>query len=309
MKKVISVMLAVLLAFTFSAISFAADENAKKPFENSSFFKDGAYTLHYRTYEPETEPEKQIMLLHGFCLSTASFEGLAEEYVKNGYRVVLVDLPNFGYSSRETVFMTLVDRETLVEDLMAELGGKWILGGHSMGGAVAANIAIDCPETVSGLLLFAPQTTQPVNPVMSFFIKSFPVRAMYEVAALVATRIPSLVRMLVDMSFSDSEYAKTYDVSRIADPLKQPGTGSGVAIMATHTRSTDTEAFGKLTVPIVIIKCENDQVAIEENIDALINSSPQKLEVITFDCGGHMFMEYSPEKTAEVTLGTIAQAV
>ena len=136
MKKIIAVLLAVLMAFSVSASALAADtEDTSKPFENSEFFTSGDYTLHYRTYEPLVAV-KQVMLLHGFGLSTASFEGLAEEYVKKGFRVVLVDLPNFGYSSRENAKTNIVEREELVSALIDELGGKWVLGGHSMGGVL-----------------------------------------------------------------------------------------------------------------------------------------------------------------------------
>ena len=101
MKKILALVLAVVMMLT--AIPFAFAVNTEKPFDNSSFYKvNDDYTLHYRVYEAKGEEKNQILLIHGFCLSTATFEGLAEIYAENGYRTILVDVPNFGYSSRET---------------------------------------------------------------------------------------------------------------------------------------------------------------------------------------------------------------
>ena len=100
MKKAISLLLAVVMIFTLGVPAFA--ENRENPYDNSNFHTVGDYTVHYRTYLPEVKAKNQIMLIHGFCLSTASMEGIAEEYREAGYYVVTVDVPNFGYSSRET---------------------------------------------------------------------------------------------------------------------------------------------------------------------------------------------------------------
>ena len=306
MKKAISIFLAIIMAFSCAAFAFAADESLAKPFDNSEYFTAGEYTLHYRTYEPKTAAKNQIMLLHGFGLSTVSFEGLAKEYVSAGYKVVLVDLPNFGYSTRETAAMELRPREELVFELMQNLGGKWIIGGHSMGGGVAANLAIAYPQAVTGLGLIAPQTNSKMPTAINLLMRSQLVGGMFNLIIRLASRSPFIIRMMLNMSFSDKEFAKTYDTNRIADPLKIKGTGAGLAIMASHATAIDTEKFGQLTIPIVIVTAANDKVAVQSNIDALVNSAPSNLTTYEFEQGGHMVMEYNPQGVAEVTLGTIA---
>ena len=308
MKKIIAVLLAVLMAFSVSAAALAADtEDTSKPFENSEFFTSGDYTLHYRTYEPLVAV-KQVMLLHGFGLSTASFEGLAEEYVKKGFRVVLVDLPNFGYSSRENAKTNIVEREKLVSALIDELGGKWVLGGHSMGGGVAVNVAIERQDKVTGLVLFAPQTSQSQSPFVAAIMKSALVRTVFDLVIKYGTKSDMIMRMLVEMSFSDKEYANSYDVSRISVPLQLDGTGAGMAIMASHAQGTSIEKFSELKMPIVIVTTSNDRVANADNLNALINSGAENLEVVNFGEGGHMYMEYAPESACEATYKTILAA-
>lgn len=307
MKKVISIFLALIIAFSLCAVAFAAGEN-EKPFENSEFFTYGDYTLHYRIFEPQGDALNQILLIHGFGLSGVSFEGLTAEYVKAGYRVMLVDMPDFGYSSRETASTKLLDREELTYRLMCSINDRtWIVGGHSMGGGVAMNIATDHPEKVSGLVLFAPQTMNEITPPADKLMRSCIVRNAFEIIIRFGVRIDLLMKMLVEMSFSDAEYADSYDLSRISNPLKIKGTGAGMAIMASHARGTDNEKYSALNIPAVIVTCKNDKVADKTRLDETVNNSPDGTQFYEFDEGGHMMMEYNPEKACEVTLSVISE--
>lgn len=300
MKKIFALILSLLMLFSFSTVSLAADEN-EKPFENSEFYSCGDYSIHYRTFLPESEPKEQIMLLHGFGLSTVSFEPLAEKYVANGYKVVVVDFPNFGYSSRETLDMNLLSREEIVYSLMSFLGGKWILGGHSMGGGVAINVATSHSDKVSALVLFAPQTNSKPNFVMASFMKSAPVRAAFELVIRLASRSSSVIEKMLDLSFSDETYAKNYDKEKISAPLKISGTGSGIAIMSSHVSSTDFAAFSMLDIPVLIVTAENDNVASKDNLEKIISNSPINTVFYSFQKGGHMMMEYDSDLAFEVT--------
>ena len=123
MKKFLSLILVTIMLLSFGVGVFAASI-PEKPYDNSRFFGYKDYTLHYRVYDGDPADKKQLLLVHGFCLSTASLEGVAEEYMKAGYDVVTVDAPNFGYSSRETSKTDLLDREEVIHALMKNIGGK-----------------------------------------------------------------------------------------------------------------------------------------------------------------------------------------
>ena len=303
MKKTLSVILALIIAFTLTIPTFAAE--ADKPFENSCFYSVGDYTLHYSIYEPDFKAKNQIMLIHGFCLSTASLEGIAEEYMNAGYRVVTVDAPDFGYSSRETVETEKLDRETVIYSLVQHLGGKWIVGGHSMGGGIALNLACDYPEVFTGLVLFAPQSSKEVSGAAGFIASSSLMRSMYNIILKIALMIPGVVRSLVEMSFSDAEYAKKYDVRRISDPLSVEGTGAGIAIMSSHTRGNDFAAISELTIPSVVITATDDRVASAENLQQIIDALGENAMVYNCEKGGHMMMEYDAALVAKKTLPVI----
>lgn len=303
MKKTISFALAILMTFSLAFCTFATD--TAKPFENSEFYTVGDYTLHYRVYEPDTKAKNQILLIHGFCLSTASLEGIAEEYRDEGYRVVTADVPNFGYSSRETVDTAELQREEVIFSLAESLGGTWIVGGHSMGGGLALNLACDYPETFTGLVLFAPQTSKEVTGAAKLIAGSSLMRSMYNIILKIALKIPGVVRSLVEMSFSDADYARKYDIRRISEPLSLEGTGTGIAIMSSHTRGTDFEKVAALNIPAVIITAKEDRVASAENLQKIIDALGENATVYECEKGGHMMMEYDAQLVAEKTLPVI----
>lgn len=309
MKRFFSLLLSLVMIFSVLPLVCFAQVGDAVPFKNSRYFECGDYSLHYRTYGDSRSCRAKVMLLHGFGLSSASLEGIASQYEKEGYFVVTPDVPNFGYSSRETDKTALLSREELIFALMEQYGGKWIVGGHSMGGGIALNIALDHPEKVTGLVLFAPQTSTEAVGVVSKIMKSKVMQTVFGAIIGLIKPFPSLVRPLVAVSFSDIKFAKSYDVSKISAPLMLNGTGAGMAIMASHTRGTDLEALHELSIPAVIITAENDLVANKKNLKNILDFAPVQTSVYCVQSGGHMMMEYNPENTAALTLPVMEKMV
>ena len=305
MKKILSIILLISI-LTCTSITAFASKIPEKPYDNSRFFDYKDYRLHYRVYDGDPADKKQVLLVHGFCLSTASLEGVAEEYMKAGYDVFTVDAPNFGYSSRETSKTDLLDREEVIHALMCSIGGKWIVGGHSMGGGIAINIATDYSEDVSGLVLYAPQTNTEAKGITAVMSRTCLMQTMMNIILKFALRMPALVRLLVEMSFSSKEFAKNYDLKRITAPLSVDGTGAGVSIMSSHTRDTDFEKLSTLDIPCVIFTASDDRVAMADNLKTIIDNAPAGKLVYNFEEGGHMMMEYNPEEVSELSLPIMA---
>lgn len=306
MKKILSLIAIVTMILSLS-VSVMAIPIPEKPYENSRFFSYEDYTLHYRVYDGDPADKRQVLLVHGFCLSTASLEGVAQEYMKAGYDVVTVDAPNFGYSSRETSRTNLLDREEIIHELMKYLGGKWIVGGHSMGGGIAINIATTYSEDVTGLVLYAPQTNTEANWFTAKISKTCLVQTMMNIVLKTALRMPAVVRLLVEMSFSSKEFAESYELSRITAPLSVDGTGAGISIMSSHTISSDFEKLSRLDIPCVIFTADEDKVAMADNLQTIIDHAPEDTAVYNFKEGGHMMMEYSPAEVAELSLPVMAK--
>ena len=109
--------------------------------------------LFFKDVQPEgKEPLATILLVHGAGGSHLSWRRQTRELAA-AFRLVLVDLPGHGRSggAGET---TVQGYTRYVVDLMDALGlERVILGGHSMGGAIAVEAALRNPGRLGGLLL------------------------------------------------------------------------------------------------------------------------------------------------------------
>ena len=97
---------------------------------------------------------ERLLLVHGTGCSADSWryqvEGLAREF-----EVVAVDLPGHG-SSAPAGDPSIERYAETVSHVLQRLGTrKAFLAGHSMGGAVALQIALERPELLKGLILVA----------------------------------------------------------------------------------------------------------------------------------------------------------
>ncbi len=116
--------------------------------------------VHVRTWGPDDgEP---IVLVPGFGPpGLVLFEDLAAELAAAGRRVVGVDLVGFGWSERPTEagpHLTVRGRADLLKRVAYELGlGAVDVVGHSYGGGVVAQWALDAPGRVDELVLVAAQ--------------------------------------------------------------------------------------------------------------------------------------------------------
>lgn len=96
-----------------------------------------------------------LLLVHGFPLSSQMWAPVLPALAEAA-RVIALDLRGFGESDAPPAGYTM---EALAEDVMAvadALGlGRFLLGGHSMGGYVAFRVAARWPERLAGLILVA----------------------------------------------------------------------------------------------------------------------------------------------------------
>jgi len=121
--------------------------------EHSWFATIDGVRIHYQEAGDEDAPP--LILIHGFISSTLVWNDVFLPLAKAGFRVIAPDLPGYGYSDKP------VDGEyTIVAQARAVLGlmdrlqiEKATIIGASYGGAVAAMLALDCPERVAKLVL------------------------------------------------------------------------------------------------------------------------------------------------------------
>lgn len=93
-----------------------------------------------------------LVLVHGLGGSSADWESQIPEFARD-HRVIAPDLRGFGRSQRRGPFRVARFAADVCA-LLDELGiGRFLLVGHSMGGAVAMQMALDRPGAIDKLAL------------------------------------------------------------------------------------------------------------------------------------------------------------
>jgi len=109
--------------------------------------------IHYQEAGDEKAPP--MILIHGFISSNLVWNEVFLPLAQAGFRVIAPDLPGYGYSDKPRAGeYTIAAQAHAVLGLMDRLGiEKATIVGASYGGAVAAMLALDCPERVARLVL------------------------------------------------------------------------------------------------------------------------------------------------------------
>ena len=107
-------------------------------------------------YTDEGKGDNTIILMHGLGSYLRAWEKNIGELSKNN-RVIAIDLPGYGKSSKEPHTGMMTFYAGIVNELVKELKlNKVVIGGHSMGGQIGMTTYLKYPQIVKGLVLAAP---------------------------------------------------------------------------------------------------------------------------------------------------------
>ena len=119
----------------------------------------GELSIHYQSHgRPDGDA---VVFVHGSgpgASGYSNFKKNIDAFAAAGYRVIVPDLPGFGYSSKPTDrdYTTRFFSEHLVGLLDAVGIDGFALIGNSLGGAISIRAALDHPDRVTKLILMAP---------------------------------------------------------------------------------------------------------------------------------------------------------
>lgn len=296
-KKLISIIMSLIMVFGIIGISVYAEDSAV----TDGYYEEGEYSIHYTVIPAEGEYKGRIMFLHGFLYSGTTWNGIAEIMSAEGYDCYLLDLPNFGYSTRETADTELIAREELVVNFMETIApaNEWILAGHSMGGGVSLNIA--CENDLQALMLFCPsEIYMQGSSMLTTLASSRYVSKLMDSIFKIVLSSDLIVKMAVYMTTGDMNYANSYDASLLAEPLMIEGTGSGMLLASANAKNTDLEAIAEIDTPTLLVWADGDSV-IGEDMVANIGGALSNAEVHTVE-GSHIVIETAPDTVAQLAL-------
>jgi len=141
----------------------------------ASFRSHQGHTLRTLSWEPEGEAQGVVVLVHGYAEHAGRYDALAKALTERQLAVEALEFPGHGRSQGRrgevASFDGLVADLANFVDATGEVYGELPLGlfGHSMGGAVSAQLLALRPDSVKAAVLSAPYLRhgKPVPPVQA----------------------------------------------------------------------------------------------------------------------------------------------
>lgn len=181
---------------------------------------------------------KPFIILHGFFGMSDNWKTLGVHFSKLGYEVHLLDQRNHGRSFHSDEFSYELLAEDLKEYCAEQNLNEIVLLGHSMGGKVAMQFAVDHPEMVSKLI------------VADIAPKAYPPHHHYILKAL-----------------SSLDFSKIQTRQEAEDQLSEYIQEEGIRLFLLKNlyRKNKNEFGLRLNLPVLIQKIDVVGVALPEN--------------------------------------------
>ncbi len=268
-----------------------------KPFVNSVFFtsSDGI-KLHAQIYPNKDAYKGKILLVHGLGASTASFRNNAPFLSQAGFLVIAVDLPAFGYSSKESgIDHSQTNRSRLIWELLDNydkennLKDTWNLVGHSMGASTVLAMANQSPAKVKTLNLIAGAVTSEQSSLT--WVLYTPVGQWLKVLLryyfITNTQIASLLES------ASLTIPSAQDIQYYIEPLKTKGTINALLDFVKTSDNFLINEYKQTNVPINLFWGKNDSWVPVDSIKTI----EQYVDINSIELfeAGHLVHETSPD--------------
>jgi pimeloyl-ACP methyl ester carboxylesterase len=221
-----------------------------------------------------------VVAIPGMGDSRASFRFLIPQLVDAGYRVASFDLRGHGESS--TGFAAYDDMAAASDAiaLIEELGGgPAVIAGNSMGAAVAAIVAADRPDLVSGLILIGPFVRDvPMPPGVGLAMR----------AALLRPWGPRFWRTFHRRSFPAKLPADYGDyVEALMSALTRPGAWRAFQRTARTSHQPADDRLDAVDVPVLVVMGSNDPDFRDPAAEASLIASRLDADLMVVESAGH----------------------
>ena len=282
-----------LVAFTWAV---AKRIEATLP-PSGRFLQVGDCRLHY----VDEGAGPAIVMIHGLSGQLLNFPEAGFAPLRRDYRVVAVDRPGSGYSTRPaSAAATLSAQAATIAAFIRALGlDRPLIVGHSFGGAVALALALDHPECVGGLALLAPAPPPPYAQPRRF--RGLAVRSplMRRIVGWTIA-IPSAMRnraATMPILFGPEPVSPDFPISAGGLLGLRPSSyyaGSSDLVAMNDDFPGYVARYGSITVPVGVLYGRGDRVLDHVKHGLAMRSAIPGLTLELVE-GGHMLPVTQPE--------------
>lgn len=243
-----------------------------------------------------------IFLMHGFGASTFSFREITEPLSQLG-DVIAYDRPGFGLTERPTTWdgenpYGSIGQDLILDELIEQFasGRDVILVGHSAGGTLAAQYAIDNNDAVKALILISPAILT-TGGSASWLNWVYSIPQLDHLGPLLVSSIASSGMDLLDESWYNKNLITLEVNEGYREPLQVIGWERGFWEFNRAPRSFDVrERLSEITVPTLLITGNADTVVATADTEALATMIKDSV-LFVIPNSGHLAQEETPEDT------------
>jgi pimeloyl-ACP methyl ester carboxylesterase len=240
-----------------------------------------------------------VVLIHGLALSMYSWRHTILPIAQAGFRVIAFDNRGFGFSDKPSSGYTNEAYVRLLYGLLDSLGVREaFLVGHSMGGAIAAQAALDRPDRVRGLVLVDAAGLGVRWPFM-LRVAHWPIvgalfdhlRGRAATAGILKTLYAVPSRLTVE------------DVDQYYAPLAEPGFGRGLrGVLREFSFDQLRGRLGQLATPTLVMWGTRDRLIPVSVGESMATDLPRAV-LLRFPDAGHALPEEAPEAFNRALVG------
>jgi pimeloyl-ACP methyl ester carboxylesterase len=299
------------LAGVATALGAAALWNHKKVRDSERkyppigrFLDVNGVRLHYI----ERGQGEALVLIHGngTIIQDFTVSGLVDRLAER-FRVIVIDRPGYGYSSRPRQLWTPRAHARLFQGALEQLGvTRAMVFGHSWGTLVAIALALEFPSLVRGLVLgsgyyfatvrsdvflLSPPAIPIIGDAMRHTISPLVARAM----------LPGMIKRMFQPAAVPEPFDRLFPKELMLRPLQLRAAAEDAALMIPTAMELEPH-YRELQAPVTIITGADDKISDVGRQSERLHRELAGSEFIALPGLGHMIHHLAPDAVASAII-------
>ena len=289
------ILLTLLIGSTHVAIAGANyAEGCEQPTEH--YINIENTRLHY----VEAGAGHDVVLIHGNAGSVDDFDFQSLGRLCLDYRVIAIDRPGHGKSDRpKDSDATLQYQVHLLHETLSQLGiTRPVLVGHSWGGSLALTYAVDYPQELSAIVLFAPAAYADGGPDQFM-------RAVLKTPVIGDISL-TIGRILLGKHLLKKELQKAFYPDSVPDDYLRHACVSWLGHKQVRAILEDeygldqelkkvSKHYSEISIPVIIVTGDHDKVVSAEHNAFRLKTSISHSQLMELKNTGHQIPQTHPE--------------